>query len=65
MDSGGTVYCGPFTDAEMYGEDYKNYFKDMQMEKRYWLLDYVWNKWYKTEILQRKMCNCELNVFRW
>ena len=62
MDSGGTVYCGPYTDAEMYGEYYKNYFKDMQMEKRYWLLDYVWNKWYKTEILQKYDLHFKENI---
>ncbi len=53
MVSGQTVYCGPYADAVIRGEEYKRYFKDITMEKRYWLLDYIWNKWYSADIIRK------------
>lgn len=34
-------------------ESYQAFFEKMQMEKRYWMLDYVWNKWYRRDVIQK------------
>lgn len=47
-----TEQCGPKKDEIVTDASFKALFRDMTMETRYWLLDYVWNKWYRRDILE-------------
>lgn len=49
------VFCGPEKSEYAQGSDIIRLFEKMEMDKRYWLLDYIWNKWYKKEIIEQ--CN--------
>lgn len=52
--SGECVYCGPQNDKYFSGEQYFEAFNYMKMEQRYWMLDYIWNKWYRKDIIDRE-----------
>ena len=45
--------CGPEKNTLVCGTDIIQLFKRMKMEQRYWILDYIWNKWYKKEVIER------------
>lgn len=45
--------CGPEKNTLVCGKDIIQLFKKMKMEQRYWILDYIWNKWYKKEVVER------------
>lgn len=47
------VLCGPAKNEYVQGKEIACLFEKMKMDKRYWLLDYIWNKWYKKEIIER------------
>lgn len=47
------VSCGPKTDGILAGEEYKQLFNNLEMEDRYWLLDYCWNKWYRKSLIDQ------------
>lgn len=53
-DASDCVPCGPKENRILTGCECKKLFDKLEMEDRYWLLDYCWNKWYKKEILERK-----------
>lgn len=44
--------CGPEKNTLVCGRDIIQLFKGMKMEQRYWMLDYIWNKWYKREVIE-------------
>lgn len=45
--------CGPEENALVCKKDIIQLFQRMKMEQRYWILDYIWNKWYKKEVIER------------
>jgi len=45
-------FCGPIEDS-VYKENIQEFLRHMTMENRYWVFDYIWNKWYKKEIIQK------------
>lgn len=47
------VECGPKENRIFSERECRDQLKNSTMEERYWLLDYIWNKWYKREILSR------------
>ena len=46
------IYCGPGEDRFLQGKDITSLLRETGMEQRYWLLDYVWNKWYKRSLIK-------------
>lgn len=52
LESEEQVYCGPSKNSVLSEKQYKSIFENLTMETRYWLLDYIWNKWYKKEIIE-------------
>ena len=52
IESAEQVYCGPSQNTILRGKQYKEIFENLTMEKRYWILDYIWNKWYRKEIIE-------------
>lgn len=44
--------CGPMECRTLEDKDFNKIFDCLEMEDRYWLLDYVWNKWYRRDILE-------------
>lgn len=46
------VLCGPEENRPVNGKELIQLFAQMKMEQRYWLLDYIWNKWYKRELIE-------------
>lgn len=46
------VLCGPKDTAFLEHEKIRSLLDQLEMEDRYWLLDYCWNKWYKRSILE-------------
>lgn len=48
-----SVFCGPEKSRYLNKKAIAGFLKEMKMESRYWLLDYVWNKWYQKDILER------------
>lgn len=52
LEMGSTVNCGPKKDKVLNEKDWKYMFYDLEMEVRYWLLDYIWNKWYRNDIIK-------------
>lgn len=41
-------------------ENVGKFFNNMKMEQRYWSLDYIWNKWYRREIIvKNQLAFCE------
>lgn len=51
IESGKKIYCGPSKNQILKKDNIKDFFNDMKMEQRYWSLDYIWNKWYRREII--------------
>lgn len=50
--NGHVEVCGPAEDKTLREGELKQLFDHMTMENRYWLLDYVWNKWYRRDIIE-------------
>lgn len=51
IESGKQVYCGPARNQILNEDNVRSFFHNMKMEQRYWSLDYIWNKWYRREII--------------
>ena len=52
--------CGPNMTEILDREGMKKLFDHMEMNTRYWLLDYIWNKWYRRDIIEKnKLRFCE------
>lgn len=51
MESGESAECGPLHTKTVDGAGVLDLFDGMKMESRYWILDYIWNKWYSKELI--------------
>lgn len=53
LEIGSAENCGPKKDRVLDEKNWKYIFYDLEMEVRYWLLDYIWNKWYRNDIIKQ------------
>ncbi|MCI5648703.1 MAG: glycosyltransferase [Fusicatenibacter sp.] len=52
-NDGKQTVCGPEESGVISGENIPKLFDRMSMERRYYLLDYIWNKWYRRDVIER------------
>ena len=52
-EDGEAVYCGPEKSGFLNKNDIIDVFTNMNMESRYWMLDYIWNKWFRRDIIEQ------------
>ena len=52
-EAGEAVYCGPEESGFLNKNDIIDVFSNMNMESRYWMLDYIWNKWFRRDIIEQ------------
>lgn len=53
MINGSCEACGPEENKNYSKEFFPKLFNHMDMITRYWILDYIWNKWFRKEIIDR------------
>ncbi|MGN0334579.1 MAG: glycosyltransferase [Lachnospiraceae bacterium] len=51
LKTGESVYCGPREHRTLDRKEIREFLNRIAMEDRYWALDYVWNKWFRREII--------------
>jgi len=54
-----TEYCGPSASQILEWQEIRNCLERLPMEDRYWMLDYVWNKWYKRAVIEEQKLRFE------
>lgn len=54
MANGESTVCGPAEDRIVSKEDMPDFMEHMDMDRRYWLLDYIWNKWYRRDLIEKE-----------
>lgn len=54
LKSNEKVYCGPEKSEFLNRDGMKDLLHHLPMTDRYWALDYVWNKWFKREIIMAR-----------
>ncbi|MDY2936703.1 MAG: glycosyltransferase [Fusicatenibacter sp.] len=52
-NNGEKTSCGPERTGIVTDVNIPKLFDHMSMERRYYLLDYIWNKWYRREVIER------------
>lgn len=52
LNTGSHEDCGPLCEETLRHNKIDRLFDHLPMGDRYWLLDYVWNKWYRREIIE-------------
>lgn len=55
-------FCGPAENGKIDREGIRQLLNGLSMENRYWLLDYVWNRWYRRDILNTEKIRFRENV---
>lgn len=53
------IKCGPQKNDIITGSKRNALFDHLEMTDRYWLLDYVWNKWFKKSIIEQHQIRFE------